>query len=62
AVVVWLPFAGLVDLPVRLFSGHLTALEAAPMLAAQGIWWLALVGLGRVLLQRGVRRLVIQGG
>ncbi|MBH22975.1 MAG: ABC transporter permease [Myxococcales bacterium] len=62
AVVVWLPFAGLVDLPVRLFSGHLTAAEAAPMLAAQLVWWVLLVALGRALLGRGVRRLVVQGG
>ncbi|HEY5943981.1 MAG TPA: ABC-2 family transporter protein [Kofleriaceae bacterium] len=57
-----LPFAGMLDLPSRVFSGDI-AVSAAPwVLAHQLAWTLALVALGRWLLSRGVRRLVVQGG
>ena len=57
-----LPFAGMLDMPARVFSGDL-AVSAAPwVLAHQLIWTLVLVALGRWLLSHGVRRLVVQGG
>jgi len=57
-----LPFAGMVDLPSRLFTGDLGVASAPWILAHQLAWTLALVALGRALLGRGVRRLVVQGG
>jgi ABC-2 type transport system permease protein len=58
----WLPFAGVVDLPFRIYSGHIAAAGIALVLAKQIGWTLALVALGRRLLERGLRRLVVQGG
>jgi ABC-2 type transport system permease protein len=57
-----LPFRGLADLPFRLYSGNLPAGQVWAALAHQLGWTAALVLLGRGLLARGCRRLVVQGG
>ena len=62
AVLGWLPFAGLADLPFRIYSGHLAAGSVAVVLARQLAWTIALVVLGRRLIGRGLRRMVVQGG
>jgi len=62
AVLGWLPFAGLADLPFRIYSGHLAAGSIAVVLARQLAWTIALVVLGRRLIGRGLRRMVVQGG
>jgi len=57
-----LPFRGVVDVPFRLWSGNIPP-EQAPLLVAQQLaWTVALVAVGRLLMRRGTRRLVIQGG
>jgi len=62
AVLRWLPFAGVFDLPFRLYTGALPAGALASVLARQLGWTVALVLLGRRLLARGLRRIVVQGG
>ena len=57
-----LPFRGLVDVPFRLYLGHISPGEILPLLAHQLAWAVAFIVLGRRLLARGLRRLVIQGG
>jgi ABC-2 type transport system permease protein len=57
-----LPFAGLVDLPFRVFTGHIPPTAILPVLRHQLLWTVALVLLGRWLLARGLRRVVVQGG
>jgi ABC-2 type transport system permease protein len=57
-----LPFRGLIDTPFRIYMGHLAGSEAFIALALQGVWLVALVMLGRMTLQRGIGRLVVQGG
>lgn len=61
-VLAWLPFAGLFDLPFRVYAGHLAPGQLASVLVRQTGWTLALIALGRWLLGRGLRRLVVQGG
>lgn len=56
------PFAGLADLPFRVYSGHLPMSELWQVLTLQFIWTAVIIALGRWLLATGVRRLVIQGG
>jgi ABC-2 type transport system permease protein len=58
----FLPFRGLMDVPFRLYVGHISPGEIGAVLAHQAAWILALVLLGRALLARGARRLVVQGG
>jgi ABC-2 type transport system permease protein len=57
-----LPFAGLVDFPFRVYTGNIAAGEIVGVLARQILWTAALIVLGRRLLARGMRRVVIQGG
>ena len=61
-VVEWLPFAGLADAPYRLYMGDIAVSQLPAVLAHQLAWTAALVLLGRLLLGRFVRRLVVQGG
>jgi ABC-2 type transport system permease protein len=58
----WLPFAGVFDLPFRIYAGHVPPADVAAVIARQIAWTVALVALGRWLLGRGVRRVVVQGG
>ena len=58
----FMPFRGLADTPFRLYMGHIPAAQAWAVVGHQLAWTLALVGLGRFLLYRGTRRLVVQGG
>jgi len=57
-----LPFAGMLDTPARVYMGHIDAGHASLAIARQLAWTLALVWLGRLLIARGTRRLVVQGG
>ena len=61
-VLTLLPFRGLIDTPFRLYMGHIPVSHVAPVLAHQLIWTVTLILFGRWLLQRGTRRLVVQGG
>lgn len=56
------PFAGLLDFPLRIYSGQLTGVAAVTSLGWQVFWVAVLVGLGRVLTRKVMMRLTIQGG
>ena len=58
----WLPFAGLLDLPIRLYSGHFLASQAAFPLARALCWAFVLVAVGRVVMRRTLHRVEVQGG
>lgn len=57
-----LPFSGLLDHPFRLFTGNLPPSALSGVLLHQAFWIVTLVLVGRVLVSRGIKRLVIQGG
>ncbi len=57
-----LPFRGVCDTPFRVYTGNIATSEALPAIAQQFIWALVLVAVGRLVLARGLRRLVVQGG
>jgi len=57
-----LPFRGLMDTPFRLYTGHVPASQVAALIAHQLVWAVLLIGVGRWLLGRGLRRVVVQGG
>ena len=61
-VLAWLPFAGVVDLPFRVYNGAIPTSELWFVLARQVGWTLILVLFGRWLLARAMRRIVVQGG
>jgi ABC-type uncharacterized transport system permease subunit len=56
------PFAGLLDLPLRTYSGHLRGTAALVALVSQGAWVLILVAIGRGVTARVMARLQTQGG
>jgi ABC-2 type transport system permease protein len=57
-----LPFRALIDTPFRVYMGSLAGQDALIAVAHQIVWIAAFVLLGRALLARGLRRLVVQGG
>jgi ABC-2 type transport system permease protein len=57
-----LPFAGLMDLPARVYTGDIPAAEIGWVVLHQLFWTAVLVALGSWLLGRALRRLVVQGG
>ncbi len=57
-----MPFAGLVDLPYRVYVGNLAPNSILAVIVRQLLWTAALVLFGRWLLARGLRRVVVQGG
>jgi ABC-2 type transport system permease protein len=56
------PLAGLVDIPFRIYFANLAGAAALQGLALQAGWTLVLVGLGRLAMERVMRRLEMQGG
>lgn len=56
------PFAGLVDIPYRIYFAHLSGAEAIGGIALQALWTTAFIVLGRLLMVLTMRRVQIQGG
>jgi ABC-2 type transport system permease protein len=56
------PFAGLADIPFRIYVGQLTGGAALAGIAIQGFWVAALIVFGRGQLIRAMDRLEVQGG
>ena len=57
-----LPFASIMQTPIDLWLGKRHGLALAGVLALQVFWAFALLGLGRLVLRAGTRKLVVQGG
>jgi ABC-2 type transport system permease protein len=62
AALVLQPFAGLVDIPVRLYTGRLVGAEALGALALQLVWIAVFVAAGHAAMRSAMRRLDVQGG
>ena len=62
AIINVLPFRGIVDTPYRIYLGHIPTSDVALHLGHQLAWAAGLVLIGRWVLSRGLRRLVMQGG
>ncbi len=61
-VITALPYAQMLDAPIRLYTGERLLSEAPAMLALQAFWTAALIALGLLLWQRNRKRLIVQGG
>jgi ABC-2 type transport system permease protein len=57
-----LPFAAILQTPVDIWLGKHDGANLAGALALQMLWAVVLLGLGRLALRGGSRRLVVQGG
>ena len=56
------PFAGLLDIPVRIYMGNLVGTGVLLGLGLQLFWIVAMTTLGRFTMSRALRRLEVQGG
>lgn len=61
-VVELLPFAGMFNVPLLIYSGELAGAEMWRSIGMQCFWLVTLVVLGRVLCKAAERRIVVQGG
>lgn len=57
-----LPFRYTADLPFRVYTGNIAPYEAIIQIFIQLIWLLVLVTLGQVLMNKALKRVVVQGG
>lgn len=56
------PFPAMFQSPIDVTSGRVVGPDALAVMANQAAWLIALIVLGRVVLWRAARRLVVQGG
>ena len=61
-IITALPYAQLLDAPIRLYTGEYSVQAAGWILLRQGAWSMALIALGCLLWRWNRRRLVLQGG
>lgn len=58
----YLPFQYVSDLPFRIYSGNIIPSEVLTSIIFQIVWIIILVILGNILLNKSIKRVVIQGG
>ncbi len=61
-IITRLPYAQLLDAPIRLYTGEAALSASAAVLLLQAGWAAALIILGRLMWRLNQRRLIIQGG
>ena len=61
-IVELLPFASMQNMPFRLYSGNIAGLDRLIGISLQVFWLVALVVLGKLLMKKALKRVVIQGG
>jgi ABC-2 type transport system permease protein len=57
-----LPFRCFLDIPFRLYMGHIPVQETISLFLFQMLWVVLLIIPGRLILRSGTKRIVIQGG
>ncbi len=61
-VITLLPYAQLLDAPIRLYSGEYAPAEALRIIPVQAAWAVILIGLGMWLWNANRKKLIVQGG
>ena len=56
------PFGAMQNMPLLIFSGHLTGDALARGMLMQVFWLIVLVAVGRLLMTRSLKRVIVQGG
>ncbi len=62
ALVRLLPFAAMQNMPLLIYSGNLTDVEALKGIAFQCAWLAALLLMGQLFMHRTLKRVIVQGG
>ena len=58
----YLPFRFITDLPLRIYIGNVSCLSALMYIGIALVWLVALIAIGKLLLKKATRNVVIQGG
>lgn len=61
-VVRLLPYAQLLDAPIRIYTGETPLHQAGQVFLIQGVWLCIFVGIGVFLWLRNTKRMIVQGG
>ena len=61
-ILMFQPFAGLLDIPLRLYVGSIPPGNALLAICIQLIWASVFIAIGKVLMHRQTSRLIVQGG
>lgn len=61
-IVSFFPFASMQNVPLQIFGGNLSGVEALEMAGLQLFWLATLVGIGKWLAGIALKRVVVQGG
>ena len=61
-IVTLLPYAQVLDTPIRLYTGQYSVSQAPGVLLVQAAWLLILTAAGRALWRSNQRRMILQGG
>jgi ABC-2 type transport system permease protein len=56
------PFAGYLDIPLRLYIGTLPTNSAAWAIGLQVMWTIVFIAIGRILLSKRLKTIIVQGG
>ena len=56
------PLAGVIDIPFRIYSGHLAGAQALTGIALQAFWIVVLIAVGRRYLAHAMHKQEVQGG
>ena len=62
AVVELLPFAAMQNMPLRIYSGNIAGTEALSGIVLQIFWFVVLLFVGRLLMSRALKKVIVQGG
>ena len=57
-----LPFAAMQNMPLRIYSGNITGIDALKGIAFQIFWLAVLVVIGRFAMSRALKKVIVQGG
>jgi len=56
------PFAGYMDIPLRLYIGSMSVSEALPAIGLQFFWIIVFLTAGKLLMTRKLKNIIVQGG
>ena len=61
-IALFLPFAAMQDIPLRIYSGHIYGTELVQSIGVQAFWLVFLFLAGHLLMNRTLKKVVVQGG
>jgi len=62
AVAEWLPFAAMQNMPLRIYSGNIMGMDAFAGIGLQVFWLAVLLSVGRLMMGRALKKVIVQGG